>query len=192
MRERCDEIFTVEKIVDVGYDREEALQLQSEIKTFTLVHTKDLNQSPAAAFQADEFPAFFSPSSGIRALVRVESAEEVAMAYLSSLELGLKNGMLIGVPNNHPAGASVEDAIQGVLKEAEKLDISGRDMTLFILKRVSEKTKGDSLKSNTALVKGNANVGADIAVAITKHDQEGKATKIYFHLQKLNSGMSQL
>lgn len=128
----------------------------------------ETNGVPAAAFQADEFPAFFSPLSGIRAPARVDSAEEVAMAYLSSLDLGLKNGMLIGVPNNHPAGASVEDAIQEVLKEADELNISGRDVTPFILKRVSEKTKGDSLKSNTALVKGNANVGADIAVAITK------------------------
>ena len=130
------------------------------------LETLETNGVPTAAFGVDEFPAFFSPSSGITAPARVDSAEEVASAYLSSLELGLKNGMLIAVPNSDPAGASVEIAIQEVLNEVNGLGITGRDVTPYILKKVAEKTKGDSLKSNTSLVKGNAAVGADIAVAI--------------------------
>jgi pseudouridine-5'-phosphate glycosidase len=130
------------------------------------LETLETNGVPAAAFGVDEFPAFFSPSSGVTAPARVDSAEEVASAYLTSLGLGLKNGMLIAVPNSDPAGESVEMAIQEVLDEASELGISGRDVTPYILQKLAEKTKGDSLKSNMSLVKGNAAVGADIAVAI--------------------------
>ena len=126
----------------------------------------ETNGVPTAAFGADEFPAFFSPSSGVRTPARVDSAEEVASAYLASLKLGLPNGMLVAVPNNDPAGEAVEAAIQETIEEANEMGISGRDVTPYILKKVAEKTKGDSLKSNTALVKGNAAIGADIAVAI--------------------------
>jgi len=130
------------------------------------LETLETNGVPTAAYGVDEFPAFFSPSSGVTAPARVDSAEEVASAYLTSLGLGLKNGMLIAVPNSDPAGESVEIAIQEVLDEASELGISGRDVTPYILKKLAEKTKGDSLKSNMSLVKGNAAVGADIAVAI--------------------------
>jgi Uncharacterized enzyme involved in pigment biosynthesis len=135
------------------------------------LETLETNGVPTVAFGVDEFPAFFSPRSGVLAPARVESATEVARAYLASLELGLSNGMLVAVPNNDPAGASVEAAIQETLEEAIKLGITGRDVTPFILKRVAEKTKGDSLKSNISLVKNNAAIGADIAVSIANTKQ---------------------
>lgn len=130
------------------------------------LETLETNGVPTVAFGVDEFPAFFSPSSGVPAPGRLDSAKEVATAYLASLELGLPNGMLVAVPNHDPAGASVEAAIQETIEEANELGITGRDVTPFILKKVAEKTKGDSLKSNTSLVRNNAAVGADIAVAI--------------------------
>jgi pseudouridine-5'-phosphate glycosidase len=157
------------------------------------LETLETNGVPTAAFGVDDFPAFFSPTSGIASPARVDSAEEVASAYLSSLELGLKNGMLIAVPNNDPAGASVEMAIQEVLDEANVLGITGRDVTPYILKKVAEKTKGDSLKSNTSLVKGNAAVGADIAVAIANarskynNGRENRKTSVFSGLSSTKS-----
>lgn len=127
---------------------------------------------PTASYQTDDFPAFFSPSSGVKSPMRVDTPEEVANAYFASVGLGLNNGMLVAVPNHDPAGASVEDAIQETLEEATKLGIEGRDVTPFILKRVSERTGGDSLRSNTALVKHNADVGADIAISIANKKKE--------------------
>lgn len=111
---------------------------------------------PAVAFGTDEFPAFFSPKSGVAAPLRLDSAEEVAMAYLSGLNLDMPNGMLVAVPNDDPAGEAVENAIQSALKEADAAGVEGRDVTPFILKRVAEMTGGDSLRSNIALVRNNA------------------------------------
>ena len=123
---------------------------------------------PVGAWQSDEFPAFFSPSSGVKAPSRFDDAMSVASAYISGRELGMDSGMLVAVPNRDPAGENVEKAIKEALSEAEAAGIEGRDITPFILRSVNEKTGGDSLRSNVALVKNNAKVGADIAVAVSK------------------------
>lgn len=126
----------------------------------------ETNGVPVAAWGVDDFPAFFSPESGVKAPARVDSAQEVATAFWAGKDLGLTNGMLIAVPNKDTAGEAVERAIQETLQEANSLGVVGRDVTPFVLKQVAEKTGGDSLKSNIELVKGNAAVGADIAVAL--------------------------
>eukprot|EP00536_Pseudo-nitzschia_multiseries_P001115 jgi/Psemu1/180250/e_gw1.14.260.1 len=128
----------------------------------------ETNSVPALGWQTDEFPAFFSPSSGIPCPARADSAEEIAHAYWAARRLRFPQGMLVGVPNHDPAGASVETAIQEALESAERLGIRGRDVTPYILKTVAERTGGDSLRSNMALVRQNAEVGARIATAISK------------------------
>mmetsp|Transcript_14950 Transcript_14950/g.33384 ORF Transcript_14950/g.33384 Transcript_14950/m.33384 type:complete len:733 (+) Transcript_14950:151-2349(+) len=145
---------------------------------------------PAMAYGTDEFPAFFSPNSGIDAPLRVDNAGDVARAYWSSKELDLPNGMLVAVPNNDPAGESVESAIHEALVEAEAANIAGRDVTPFILERVADKTSGDSLRSNIALVKKNASVGADIATAIAVESaaRANKGRRQYFIAPSVRGG----
>ena len=50
-----------------------------------------------AAYQSDEFPAFFTPSSGCQAPCRVEDPQQAAGLVASSLQLGLNSGVLIGM-----------------------------------------------------------------------------------------------
>ena len=130
------------------------------------IEVLETNCVPTYGWQTNEFPAFFSPTSGIPSPARADTSKEIADAYWFARHLQLPQGMLIGVANNDPAGSNVEAAIQSALKEAEKLNIRGRDVTPYILKYVAEKTAGDSLKSNMALVRRNAEVGAEIAIAI--------------------------
>jgi pseudouridine-5'-phosphate glycosidase len=127
----------------------------------------ETNSVPTMGWQTDEFPAFFSPHSGVPCPARVDTAEVVAQAFWASRALELPQGMLVAVPNHDPAGANVENAIQVALKEANELHISGQAVTPYILKVVAQKTGGDSLRSNMALVKQNAEVGAQIAIAIS-------------------------
>ena len=134
-------------------------------KTLEVLETLSV---PVCGWQTDEFPAFFSPTSGVSCPARVNAAHDVAKIYWASRQLRLPQGMLVAVPNHDPAGANVENAIQGALREADAKNISGQDVTPFILKRVAETTKGDSLKSNMALVRQNARVGASIAKAIAE------------------------
>jgi hypothetical protein len=126
----------------------------------------ETNGVPVYGWQTDEFPAFFSPASGVSCPYRAEDEMEVARAYHLSRALDMQNGFLVGVPNQDAAGSNVEATIQSALEEADKQGIRGQDTTPFILKYVANKTGGDSLRSNIALVKNNAKVGARIAHAI--------------------------
>ena len=134
-------------------------------KTLEVLET---NSVPTVAWKTDEFPAFFSPSSGAPCPVRVDSAETVAGAYWAARQFNMTQGMLVAVPNNDPAGKNVEENIRIALKEAEDRKILGKDVTPFILKTVAERTGGDSLRSNMELVRNNARVGAAIAKAIAE------------------------
>lgn len=133
----------------------------------------ETNGVPTLGWQTDEFPAFFSPTSGVPCPARVDCADDVAAAYWAARGLQLPQGMLVAVPNHDPAGANVERAIQAALLEADERGIRGQDVTPFILKAVAQKTDGDSLRSNMALVRQNANVGADIAISISRNRPKG-------------------
>ncbi len=54
------------------------------------------------------------------------------------------------------------------LKEAEQKQIAGRDVTPFLLSRMSEASGGATLHANVALLENNARVAAEIAVAANK------------------------
>ena len=118
-------------------------------------------------------PAFFHPSSGLASPARVDTPTQVAQYYHAARALQLNHGMLVAVPNHHDAaGVEVEEAIQAALLELDTLQISGRDVTPFVLKRVAEQTSGASLQSNIALIQNNAKVGADIAIAIAEQQNQ--------------------
>ncbi|PON32757.1 Pseudouridine-5'-phosphate glycosidase [Parasponia andersonii] len=123
-----------------------------------------------AAFKTNEFPAFFTENSGCKVPCRVDTTEDCARLIDANIKLGLGTGILIAVPipREHAAsGSLIESAIQRALKEARDKNISGNTETPFLLARVNELTGGNSLSSNIALVKNNAFVGAEIAVALS-------------------------
>ncbi|XP_008450374.2 pseudouridine-5'-phosphate glycosidase isoform X1 [Cucumis melo] len=124
-----------------------------------------------AAYRTNEFPAFFTETSGCKAPCRVDTPEEAAKLIVANMNLELGSGILIAVPipNEHSAfGSLIEKAIQTALQEAREKNIVGNAETPFLLKRVNELTGGASLASNIALVKNNALVGAKIAAALAK------------------------
>ena len=79
----------------------------------------------------------------------------------------LKDGVLTPEEFEKATGAEIERYTTKALREAKKRKISGRDVTPFLLKRIFELSKGKSLNTNIALVKNNAQVGADIAIALS-------------------------
>ena len=73
----------------------------------------------------------------------------------AGFDLGMKNGMIVAVPNPSPmsGGAGIDAAIRAALGEADARGLKGRDVTPFVLASVNETTGGQSLKSNVALVR---------------------------------------
>ncbi|CRK98919.1 CLUMA_CG012023, isoform A, partial [Clunio marinus] len=116
-----------------------------------------------------EFPAFYTRKSGVKAPYNFVDAEDAAKCIRRSHQLGLKSGILIGVPvpDQHAMDESViSKSISNALKEAEHVGIHGKDVTPFILAAISEITAGKSLQTNINLIKNNAKVAAQIAVAL--------------------------
>eukprot|EP00210_Caulerpa_lentillifera_P002437 g2335.t1 len=124
-----------------------------------------------AGYQTDEFPAFFTPLSGCKAPVRVDSPEQAAALLIASKRHQLDRGVILGVPiaqEDAAAGETVENATKQALKECEEAKIEGPEVTPFLLKRIADLTSGESLEANIKLVKNNAKVGCLIAKALCK------------------------
>ncbi|HAY47553.1 pseudouridine-5'-phosphate glycosidase [uncultured Thalassospira sp.] len=134
----------------------------------TLEHLETLGV-PVIAYGTDEFPAFYSVESGHKAPLRLDSPEDLAAFLKSKWEFGLEGGAVIGNPpeaDKALAREAIEGAIDDALAEAQKKGIHGRDVTPFLLARVTQLTEGKSLEANIALVRNNARLGAKIAVAM--------------------------
>jgi len=81
---------------------------------------------PTVTYQSNEFPAFFSPRSGIPTPTRVDTINDIARAYQTSIDLGLPCGMLVAIPNQDPVlGERTENAIQDAIRDANQLGIQG-------------------------------------------------------------------
>lgn len=122
-------------------------------------------------FGTDEFPAFYSRQSGLPVDVRADSAAEVAALIRARRQLGMQSGLLVCVPIPLEAelpAPLVEPAIQQALREAEQREIRGKAISPFLLARVSELTGEASLRANLALLENNAQVAAQIAVALAE------------------------
>ena len=120
-------------------------------------------------YGCSEMPAFYTRRSGLPIDVRADSAHEVAMLARARNELGLEGAILVTVPvpiEVEVAGDVIESALDEALDEAERLKTGGRDVTPFLLARMSERTGGATLAANVALLENNARVAAEIARAL--------------------------
>jgi pseudouridine-5'-phosphate glycosidase len=131
---------------------------------------------PVVGYQTDEFPAFYTRRSGLSVDVQANTPEEVAQIALETWEAGVNVAVLVVVPPPEETSMSqneMESAVQKALADAEAQNIQGSAITPFLLKRVSELTKGDSLKANLALLRNNARVAAEVASAIATNGKAG-------------------
>lgn len=126
---------------------------------------------PIIGMGTQEFPSFYSRSSGLNVDVRCDSAQEVADIWRAKKSLGLAGGMLVSVPipeaDEIPA-SEIEPAIQQALGEATERGLRSAEVTPFLLTRIAELTGKRSLTANLALLKNNAKVAAEIAVALAR------------------------
>ncbi len=60
-------------------------------------------------------------------------------------------------------GSLLKSVLDESLSAAEREHITGRDLTPFLLARMSEQSKGATLRANIALLENNARVAAQIA-----------------------------
>ena len=126
---------------------------------------------PVVGYRTDRFPAFWSRDSGLPAPLRLDTPGEIAALIASKGLLGLGGGVLVANPvpeaDEIPAG-EMSHLIDRAVADAATKGVSGKAVTPFILSRMLELTEGRSLATNVALIRNNAGLAAEIAVALAR------------------------
>ena len=124
---------------------------------------------PVVTVGQDALPAFWSRDSGLPSPLRLDDAASIAAFMAAREELGLKGGMLVANPvpaaDEIPAD-EMRVHIEQATEDALKAGIRAKAVTPFVLGRMLELTGGRSLTTNIALVRNNARLAGEIAVAL--------------------------
>ncbi|HEV7904978.1 MAG TPA: pseudouridine-5'-phosphate glycosidase [Pyrinomonadaceae bacterium] len=121
-------------------------------------------------YACDELPAFYTRQSGLPVDARVDTPEEASAIARAQIELGKDGALLVCVPV--PAESEVpakllQETLDAALDEAVREGINGRELTPFLLARMSERSGGATLRANIALLENNARIATQIAKAVS-------------------------
>lgn len=124
---------------------------------------------PVLSCGQDNFAAFYTRDSGLRADYRLDNPTDQARFIRAKWDLGLAGGVVLSTPVPEAAAMpreKIDAIIAQALAEADAQGITGKAVTPFLLARIQALTGGRSLATNIALVKHNAEVGARLALAL--------------------------
>lgn len=124
---------------------------------------------PVLGWRHDHLPAFYTRSSGLAVPHRVETADEVAAVLRGRSRA--HTGVLLTVPI--PAAdeldvAELDAVLTRALEDGDREGIVGAAVTPFVLGRIAAATEGRSIPANLALAEHNAEVAAEVAVALSR------------------------
>ena len=125
---------------------------------------------PVVCYRSDQFPAFWSRESGLPAPIRLDTPADIGRFMRTRQALGLSGGVLVANPipaaDEIPASI-IRPAIDAAIVDASTEGITGKAVTPYLLAAILKKTDGKSLTANIALIKNNARLATEIAVALT-------------------------
>ena len=120
-------------------------------------------------FKTNDFPSFYSRSSGIKKVTKVNSVEKISEVFLNNRSLETLGATLVLNPT--PAESEIpleimDPIVRSAMAELNKRKIEGKMVTPFLLSYIHEKTKGKSLDVNISLALNNVQLGAKIAKSL--------------------------
>ena len=124
---------------------------------------------PVLGLRTDDFPAFYRRSSGLPVDGRFESMAGLAEAVWMHFALASTTAVLVAnpIPETDELPREIyESALCDALAGAEAQGLRGRAVTPFLLDRLHALTGGASVKANVALLRHNARVAGELAVAL--------------------------
>src|SRR5262249_38669602 len=109
-------------------------------------------------------------SSGLQVDGRADFARDVVKVFRAQEKLQLSSALLVTVPVPEEFEVPAErlDAVlKNALEAAEQNDVSGRQLTPFLLAHMAKQSDGATLRANIALLENNARVASLIATDIS-------------------------
>lgn len=136
-------------------------------RTLEYLETKGV---PVIGYGTDELPAFYSRKSGSPVDYRIDTPADVAAMLQAKWAGQIDGGVIIANPVPEASALdsnNVDAVIVTAIDEMTRAGISGKDITPYLLARIAEHTKGESLAANIALILNNAAVASRIAAAFS-------------------------
>jgi pseudouridine-5'-phosphate glycosidase len=123
---------------------------------------------PILGYKTNKFPGFYLTDSGFELEHRVDTAREIAQIWRARGDVAINESALI-VAN--PVSNQMERALHDQLlfdglSKAKKNGVVGKAVTPYLLDYFHTNSKGESLRVNIEIIKANAALAAQIAVAL--------------------------
>ena len=137
-------------------------------KTLEYLETKGVL---VLGYQTNKLPAFYTKTSPYDVNYRVDNPKEIAEVLKNKWDMKIDGGVLVTnpIPDEYSLDEEVMNkAIDDALIEMDKLGITGKKVTPFLLSKIKDITEGESLKSNIKLVLNNCKLASLIACEYNK------------------------
>jgi pseudouridine-5'-phosphate glycosidase len=124
---------------------------------------------PVVGYRCDDFPAYYSVSSGVRNPRRIDELPELAAAIRQHWAIGNDSAFLVTHPIDELDALPAEEIyalVRTVQAEAEAAGVQGPAMTPYILSRVSTATSGRTAAANRSVLLSTSTVAAELACAL--------------------------
>ncbi len=121
---------------------------------------------PVVGYQTEDFPAFYSRKSGLKASATVKTPEEAVEFAQAHWEIGMRSAVLVAQPiqaDHEIPKETMDPLLLKASQEAVEKKIHGQELTPFLLQRLTELSNGRTLQANLALLLNNASLAAQIA-----------------------------
>ena len=123
---------------------------------------------PILGYKTNKFPGFYLTDSGFDLEHRADTPQDIAQIWRARSDVATNNSALI-VAN--PVGNQMDKALHDQilfdgLANAKTAGIIGKAVTPFLLEYFHSNSKGESLRVNVEIIKANAALAAQIAVAL--------------------------
>ncbi len=124
---------------------------------------------PVVGYGTDQFPAFYSRQSGLPVSHQADSVEEISSIYQQQRELSMSCALLVGNPvpeADEIPWEEMQTHLKTAWEDLSHTELSGKEVTPYLLKRLTELTAGRTLQTNISLALNNVSLGAQIAKAL--------------------------
>ena len=122
---------------------------------------------PLIGYRTDKLAGFHLPETSFDVPVRCDSPDEVATLFRQTKALNLLTSLLVTKPVSEGLEPQEVSAWLGeAQREADERGLGGKDVTPFLLARLGELSGGRTTEVNTRLLAENAQLAAEIALAL--------------------------